>query len=73
MELSKLFFPMFERLLNEGKFRTHSTQQVKGGLEGIIEGLKLLKSGSVFGKKLVAILSDEWTLKTHFERLSVLT
>ena len=59
LALCMRFFPIFQRLLNEGKLVPHPTQRVEGGLEGIVEGLQLLKSGSVSGKKLTAILSDE--------------
>ena len=52
-------FAMFERLLNEGKLVPHPTQRVEGGLEGIAGGLQLLNSGSLSGKKLSLILSNE--------------
>ena len=52
-------FAMFQRLLNEGKIVPHPMQRVEGGLEGIAGGLQLLKSGSLSGKKLSVILSDE--------------
>ncbi|KAH8899042.1 putative zinc-binding dehydrogenase family oxidoreductase [Thozetella sp. PMI_491] len=51
-------FAMFQRLLDQGKLRTHPTHQLEGGLESILDGLALLKSGSVSGKKLVARLSE---------------
>lgn len=60
-ELGVRFFAMFQRLLNEGKLVPHPTQRVEGGLEGIVGGLQLLKSGSLSGKKLYAILADEYT------------
>lgn len=59
LELSKRFFPMFERLLDDGKLVTHPTQRLAGGLEGIVEGLGLLKSGALSGRKLVAVLSND--------------
>ena len=58
-ELGVRFFAMFQHLLNEGKLVPHPTQRVEGGLDGIMEGLQLLKSGSLSGKKLTAILSNE--------------
>lgn len=58
-ELGVRFFAMFQRLLNEGKLVPHPTQRVEGGLEGIAGGLQLLKSGSLSGKKLSAIWSND--------------
>lgn len=57
-ELGVRCFAMFQRLLDQGKLVPHPTQRVEGGLEGIAGGLQLLKSGSLSGKKLTAILSD---------------
>lgn len=58
-ELAVRSFAIFQRLLNEGKLMPHPTQSVSGGLDGIIEGLQLLRSGNISGKKLTTILSDE--------------
>jgi hypothetical protein len=52
-------FAMFQRLLAERKLVPCPTQRVEGGLDGIVGGLQLLKSGSLSEKKLSAILSDE--------------
>ncbi|RYP08469.1 hypothetical protein DL764_001895 [Monosporascus ibericus] len=57
-ELGVRFFPMYQRLLSEGKLRTHPTQRLEDGLESVLDGLALLKSGSVSGKKLVVFLPD---------------
>ncbi|KAI4264822.1 MAG: hypothetical protein L6R42_000091 [Xanthoria sp. 1 TBL-2021] len=54
--LGERFFAVFQRLLNEGKLVPHPTQRVDGGLEGLIEGLQTLKSGSLSGVKLTALL-----------------
>ena len=56
-ELSRRCFAMYQKLLDEGKLRTHPTQLLGGGLEGILAGLALLKSGSVSGRKLIARLT----------------
>ncbi|KAI2620572.1 putative zinc-binding dehydrogenase family oxidoreductase [Hypoxylon sp. NC1633] len=56
LKLGEHFFPMYERMFNGGKLRTHPTQRLKDGLEGVLEGLALLKSGSMSGKKLVVFL-----------------
>ncbi|KAK3318702.1 chaperonin 10-like protein [Apodospora peruviana] len=47
---------MLQRLLDQGLLKTHPVQEVEGGLEGALRGLKLLKSGEVWGKKLVVAL-----------------
>ena len=60
-ELVVRLFAMFQRLSSEGKLVPHPTQRVKGRLEGIAGGLHLLKSGSLSGKKLSALLFNELT------------
>lgn len=42
----------------EGKLRTLPVQLGQGGLEGVLEGLRLLKSNKVSGRKLVYVLPD---------------
>ena len=58
-KLGVRFFRMFQRLLSENKLVPHPTQRVEGGLEAIGEGLQLLKSGSLSGKKLSVIFFNE--------------
>lgn len=55
LELGIRFFEMFEGLLESGRLLTHPVQKVQepGGLEGVLAGLKLLKTGTISGKKLV--------------------
>jgi NADPH:quinone reductase-like Zn-dependent oxidoreductase len=55
-ELGKRCFAMYQRLVDEGKVRPHPTQLLEGGLGGVLEGLALLKSGSISGMKLVVNL-----------------
>ncbi|CAH0039003.1 unnamed protein product [Clonostachys rhizophaga] len=55
-EMGKWAFDMFERLVNTRKIRTHPVERLEGGLAAIIPGLAKLQSGSVSGKKLVAIM-----------------
>ena len=54
-EAAVRWYRMFQRLLDEGKLRTHPTQVLSGGLEGILEGLRLLKVNRISGRKLVAL------------------
>lgn len=50
------FFPMFQRLLDEGTLKAHPVELFGTGLSSILQGLQSLKSGSVSGKKLVVTL-----------------
>lgn len=51
-EFGSKFWKATEELFNSGKIKAHPTL-VKDGLEGIPQGLKDLKDGTVSGKKLV--------------------
>ncbi|RYP47487.1 hypothetical protein DL768_006459 [Monosporascus sp. mg162] len=55
-KLAVRFFRVFQRLVDEGKLVAHPLQVLEGGLDGVLAGLDLLKSGSVSGKKLVALM-----------------
>lgn len=46
-------FTSFQRLIDEQKIVPHPSRALDGGLDGIVAGLDLLKSGSVSGEKLV--------------------
>lgn len=50
------WFQMFQKVLGEGKIRTHPVRLLDGGFEGILEGLKVLKRGDVSGQKIVVRL-----------------
>lgn len=50
------FFRVFQKLLDERALKPHPIQMLEGGLAGVLEGLQFLKSGSVSGRKLVAVL-----------------
>ena len=52
-EFAKKFFALTERLLAEGKLKTHPEAVGSGGLEGALEGMQDLKNDKVSGKKLV--------------------
>lgn len=45
-----------QKYLDEGKLKTHPIQRLGGGLQGVLQGIRLLKSGSVSGQKLVTSL-----------------
>lgn len=47
---------VLQGLLDRQLLKTHPIQEVGGGLEGVLAGLKMLGSGDVSGKKLVVTL-----------------
>lgn len=47
---------LVEKLLAEGKLKTHSITHSDKGLDGVLEGLELLRNDKVSGKKLVYTL-----------------
>ncbi|KAK3057767.1 hypothetical protein LTR09_000842 [Extremus antarcticus] len=52
-DFAKMFFELTEKLLAEGKLKTHPEQVGGGGLEGALKGMKEMQEGKVSGKKLV--------------------
>lgn len=50
-------FEMYQRLLDQGALKAHPVKVLPPGFESIINGLKVLKSGSVSGYKLVVPLA----------------
>jgi NADPH:quinone reductase-like Zn-dependent oxidoreductase len=55
---AKMFFEMTERLLAEGKLKTHPEAVGSNGLEGALKGMEDLKNGKVSGNKLVYRVGD---------------
>ncbi|XXH02011.1 hypothetical protein Hte_008376 [Hypoxylon texense] len=55
-ELAIRFTSMAQRLLDGGKLRAHPVEVIGQSFEAILEGLRLLRSGSVSGKRLVVLL-----------------
>ncbi|KAF4554596.1 Trans-enoyl reductase ACTTS2-like protein [Elsinoe fawcettii] len=56
-EFAKKFWGLTEKLLAEGKIKTHPADKRGGGIEKITEGLKDLQEGRVSGKKIVYTLA----------------
>lgn len=56
LALSIQYMRMFQRLLDKGKLKAHPIQVLEGGLLGVLQGLQLLRSGSISGRKLVVML-----------------
>ena len=52
-KFSKTAFGVAERLFNEKKLTVHPVKVGSKGLEGVFDGLKTMKEGSVSGFKLV--------------------
>ncbi|EMC98222.1 hypothetical protein BAUCODRAFT_66865 [Baudoinia panamericana UAMH 10762] len=52
-EFAKKFFDITEKLLAEGKLKTHEEQVGPHGLQGVLEGFQQMKEGKVSGRKLV--------------------
>lgn len=46
-----------QKLLDEGRLRPHPVKVIKGGFEGVQEGLDLLRKKQVSGHKLVCSLA----------------
>ncbi len=59
-EWSKRFYRSLQRLIDEGKLKPLPQQILKqGGLDGVLEGLEILKSKGVSGRKLIVSLESE--------------
>jgi hypothetical protein len=51
------WFGTVQALLDEGRIRPHPVRVVEGGLEGVTDGLEMLRKKQVSGCKLVCALS----------------
>lgn len=51
-EFAKMFFELTEKLLSEGKLKTHPEELREGGLEGVLKGMNDMKENGVSGVKL---------------------
>jgi len=52
-EFAKSFFELTEKLIAEGKLKTHPDELRQGGLEGVLKGMDEMKNNGVSGVKLV--------------------
>ncbi|PYI14031.1 zinc-binding oxidoreductase [Aspergillus violaceofuscus CBS 115571] len=57
-EFAEAFTPIFEELLASGKVKPHPVHIGDGGLDGILDGLQLLREGKISGEKLVYSITD---------------
>ncbi|KAI8944970.1 putative zinc-binding oxidoreductase ToxD [Xylaria longipes] len=53
LQFARKWFPMVEKLLAEGKLKTHPEKVGEGGLLGCLEGMEEMRQGRVSGVKLV--------------------
>ncbi|RDL41203.1 Protein TOXD [Venustampulla echinocandica] len=53
LEFGKIWLPLVEKLIAEGKVKAHPLKVGKDGLEGVLEGMQFMKEGKVSGEKLV--------------------
>jgi NADPH:quinone reductase-like Zn-dependent oxidoreductase len=52
-EFAKVWFTTAQRLLDERKLKPHPLKLMSGGLDGVVEGLNMLREKQVSGHKLV--------------------
>lgn len=57
-EFAAKFWAVAEKLLAAGKIKVHTPKVNPGGLNGVLEGLELLKADKVSGEKLVYNVSE---------------
>lgn len=60
-EFASMFAGITERLLEEKKLVPHPVVLKSGGLEGVLDGLELVRDGKVSGGKLVYRVADTST------------
>lgn len=58
-EFGRQWFATVERLLHDGRIRSHPPQVNRGGFQGILEGVDMLRRREVSGKKLVYFIPEE--------------
>lgn len=57
-EFAMMFTALTERLLTEGRLKSHPVKLCEGGLQGVLEGVKLMMNEKVSGIKLVYRVAD---------------
>jgi NADPH:quinone reductase-like Zn-dependent oxidoreductase len=55
-QLAIKYLRVFQRLLDDGLIKPHPTHMLGNGWEAVMEGMKILKEGSMSGKKMVALV-----------------
>jgi hypothetical protein len=57
-DYASAYFGMLQRLLDQGKLRTHPLRVMEGDLSTVIEGMDVLRSGVISGEKIVVKLKQ---------------
>jgi hypothetical protein len=57
-DFAKKFYGITEKLLADGKLKTHPEKVGEGGLEGVLKGMDDMKNNGVSGVKLVYRVAD---------------
>lgn len=55
---ARSWYRTIQHLVDGGKLRPSPVKLLSGRFEGILEGLKMLKEGTVSGQKLVVLLEE---------------
>lgn len=55
---ARSWYKTVQRLIDDGKLKPSPVRLLPGRFEGIIEGLKMLKEGTISGQKLVVLLEN---------------
>ncbi|KAJ8111359.1 hypothetical protein ONZ43_g5642 [Nemania bipapillata] len=58
-DFATCFFPLVGEYLERGKLKVHPPSVREGGLEGILQGLDLLRNGQISAQKLVYNVSED--------------
>lgn len=57
-DFAEMFVALTEKLLADGKIKAHTPKVLPGGLNGVLEGLELLRQDKVSGEKLVCNVGE---------------
>lgn len=57
-EFASKYFLHLQQLLDQGKIRHHPLRILEGGLEEVLEGMKIVESGVLSGEKVVVKFED---------------
>jgi hypothetical protein len=52
-EFAKVWFATAQHLLDQGRLRPYPLRRMSGGLDGVLDGLSVLRKKQVSGQKLV--------------------
>lgn len=63
------WFKTAQRLLDEGKLKTHPIRVMEGGLEKVVDGLEVLKKKEVSGQKLIYTLAQQEQAKSFLSHI----